>query len=231
MYWQEDKMQAFKVTDEVIDLLFNIDGSTLPVDHAHALAAVLKLAAPMLAADARIGIHSIHVAGSQNGWDRPNPQLGQVLQLSKRTKLTIRTPKEFAAPLQAELAGQTLDILGHRLTLGTAKSRLLSSHTTLFARSIVLADGEAKNEEQFLQRIAGELAAMQITIRKALCGKLAALQIPDRAIPTRSLLLAELRPEESLRLQQYGLGSHRALGCGIFIPHKGIAAVNAADND
>ncbi|MBV5275414.1 MAG: type I-MYXAN CRISPR-associated protein Cas6/Cmx6, partial [Lamprocystis purpurea] len=45
------------------------------------------------------------------------------------------------------------------------------------------------------------------------------------AITTRSLLLAGLKPDESLRLQQQGLGLHRLMGCGIFIPHKGIDAV------
>ena len=89
---------------------------------------------------------------------------------------------------------------------------------------------EAENEARFLRRIASELAAMRITIRKALCGKLTVFYTPDRAIPTRSLLLADLRPEESLRLQQHGLGPRRELGCGIFIPHKGIAAVKPVDN-
>ena len=231
MYWQEDTTKMFKVTDEVIDLLFGIDGRTLPVDHAHALAMALKAAAPTIAADTRIGIHNIHVAGSQNGWERPDPQLGQVLQLSKRTKLAIRTPKEHSAALQAELSEQTLDVLGHRLTLSAAKLRLLSSHTTLFARNLVLVGDEAQDEDQFLRRIAGELAAMQIVVRKALCGKTAALRMSHGSIPTRSLMLADVRPEESLRLQQRGLGSHRDLGCGIFIPHKGIAAVNPAKED
>lgn len=231
MYWQAEKTTVFQITDEVIDLLFSIDGGALPVDHAQALATVLKAAAPTLAADTRIGIHSIRVAGSQNGWERPDPRLGQVLQLSKRTKLTIRTPKEHAAALQAELSGQTLDVDGHRLRLGAAKPRLLSSQTTLFARSLVLADAETQDEDQFLRRVAGELAAMQIGIRKALCGKTTALRIRDRWVPTRSLLLADMQPEESLRLQQRGLGSYRDLGCGIFIPHKGIAAVNRTDKD
>jgi hypothetical protein len=67
---------------------------------------------------------------------------------------------------------------------------------------------------------------MDIRVRKALCGKTTALAAPDGPIETRSLMLADLTPEESLRLQQQGLGPHRAMGCGLFIPHKGIAAVH-----
>jgi hypothetical protein len=38
-------------------------------------------------------------------------------------------------------------------------------------------------------------------------------------------MLHALSPEQSLRLQQHGLGPQRLLGCGIFVPHKSAAAV------
>jgi hypothetical protein len=36
------------------------------------------------------------------------------------------------------------------------------------------------------------------------------------------LMIADLEIEESVRLQQSGLGPYRHLGCGVFIPHKDI---------
>ena len=42
---------------------------------------------------------------------------------------------------------------------------------------------------------------------------------------TFSMMLHALVPEQSLRLQQHGLGPHRLLGCGLFVPHKSAAAV------
>jgi hypothetical protein len=39
-------------------------------------------------------------------------------------------------------------------------------------------------------------------------------------------MVAELRPEESITLQQRGIGEHQHLGCGLFIPHKGIREVH-----
>ena len=42
---------------------------------------------------------------------------------------------------------------------------------------------------------------------------------------TRSLMIADLKPDESVRLQKQGIGEGRNLGCGIFVPHKGIDAV------
>ena len=41
------------------------------------------------------------------------------------------------------------------------------------------------------------------------------------------LMLAGLAPEESLALQWHGLGEERMLGCGLFIPHKGIGDLRA----
>ena len=70
-----------------------------------------------------------------------------------------------------------------------------------------------------------------INIRKALCGKSTPLATAGRPVHTRSLLLADLTPEQSVRLQQMGLGPHRKMGCGIFIPHKGIDAVKKSAGD
>jgi hypothetical protein len=44
-------------------------------------------------------------------------------------------------------------------------------------------------------------------------------------------MLADLTAEESVRLQEQGLGPLRQMGCGIFIPHKGIDAVKKAEDD
>ena len=37
--------------------------------------------------------------------------------------------------------------------------------------------------------------------------------------------------EESVRIQQEGIGDMRTMGCGIFIPHKGIDAVRTSEDD
>jgi hypothetical protein len=44
-------------------------------------------------------------------------------------------------------------------------------------------------------------------------------------LQSRTLMLANLDINDSVRLQQFGLGPGRKLGCGIFLPHKGIEAV------
>ena len=64
-----------------------------------------------------------------------------------------------------------------------------------------------------------------------LCGRVTRLATPARGYQARSLMLAGLAREGSLRLQQVGLGAERKLGCGLFIPHKDIADLRSRSDD
>ncbi|MBK1700370.1 type I-MYXAN CRISPR-associated protein Cas6/Cmx6 [Thiococcus pfennigii] len=226
MYWQDDDAdQAVAIPDDIIDVQFAIDAKRLPVDHGCALGAAVAAALPWDDGQVALGVHTIHVAGSQNGWQRPEHGQDQFLMLSRRTKLTIRVPRAHAEALKAALAGRVLDVAGCPLTVGAAKERALSRETTLFARYVV--DPHDQDEARFLEWAAAELRAMDIRLRKALCGKALPLATPDGPLPTRSLLLANLDIEDAVRLQRLGLGPRRAIGCGLFIPHKGIDAVQS----
>lgn len=230
MYWQEETPKnQFQVTDDILDVLYSIDCRELPVDHAYALSEAIRGELNWLDNEDDIGIHSVHVAGSQNGWERPDHGTDQRILLSRRTKLTIRLSKSRLDDLYRDLNGKTLDINGCPLTLGKYKLRLLSKQTTLFARYVAV--GENHDENEFLHWAAAELKSMGIQVRKALCGKTIHFDTPDGPLATRSLMLADLSLEESLQLQQRGLGSHRHMGCGIFIPHKGIDAVKKVDDE
>lgn len=224
MFWQEaPSEQECVVTEEVVDILFDLDCKRLPVDHAHALASAIIEALPWFGDEADAGVHSIYVAGSQNGWERPTQGTDSHLMLSRRTKLAIRLRQERKDDLIQGLRGRTLEVAGYPLTIGSAKLRPLSKETTLLARYVVSEEGE--DEEAFLTRMARELHQLNIGVRKALCGKTTTLAIPGGALQTRSLLLADLSPAESIRLQVTGLGPYRNMGCGLFIPHKSIDSV------
>jgi len=221
MYWQEDPTERpFDVPDDILDVLFAIDCKRLPVDHAHALADALRRVVPWLATEPGAAVQNIHVAGSQNGWERPASGGDQHLIPSRRTKLVIRIPKGRLTDLEAALGGVTLDLAGCTLTIGAAKTRALSKESTLFARQVVTRPGD--DEDAFLTWAVAELAALDIAVRKALCGMELMLETPEGPVRTRSLMLADLAPAEAVRLQQVGLGPRRDLGCGVFIPHKGI---------
>lgn len=232
MFWQEDEQpRSFRVPDDTIDLIFDIDCRELPVDHAYELSVALEALLPQLKEDPRLGVHTVHLAGSQNGWERPDPSLGQKLILSRRTKLTLRVPSEQSQQVQQALVGAELDIGGYALKIGQAKQKKLSSQGTIFSRYVVLEPGEELDENAFLQRIVAQLADRGIRVKKALCGKTTEVLGPEGPVQTRSIMIADLGSEQSVRLQQEGIGPMRHMGCGIFIPHKGIDAVKQAEDD
>ncbi len=232
MFWNDDTPpKKTTIPDDVVDLLFSISCREIPIDHAHALSTALKAAAPEIFESSDIAVHTIHVASSAHGWERPDFNTDEYLILSHRTKLTLRVPKESATEIQQRLHGATLDIDGCELIIGKAKSKPLSKQGTIFSRYIQCLEDESEDETRFMQRMAAELEKLDITIKKALCGKTTLLHTPDGEILTRSLMLADLSTEESVKLQHHGLGGGRDMGCGIFIPHKGIDAVENIEND
>lgn len=204
---------------DILDAVFAISCRTLPVDHAYALSQAIGLALPWFAADARAGMHTIHGAESGSGWMRPEGP-DALLQLSRRAKLALRLPRERLEDAAA-LVGRTLDIAGWPLHVDALAERPLSRITTLFSRCVIL--GDIEEETAFLAAAAAELEALGIKAERLVCGRVTPLATPARHHRARSLMLAGLTQDGSLRLQQVGLGAERKLGCGLFIPHKDIA--------
>lgn len=219
MYWQDSKKNArYIVPDDIVDVVFSIQCHSLPVDHAYALSQAIIQALPWFSVEESAGLHPIHVADSGNGWMRPD-RADALLQLSRRTKLVLRLPKHRVADA-GKLIGQTLDIGGNPMQIDKVAIKPLSPITTLFSRYVVI-QGEM-DENGFLQDVMAQLTGMGIQPKKLLCGMERDIAAPGRLIRTRSLMLAELTVEESVKLQQQGLGANRKLGCGLFIPHKDI---------
>ena len=148
-----------------------------------------------------------------------------LLYLSRRTRLILRVPQQRLAAAQ-RLSGHTLTVAGNAMTVEQATVRPLSTHTTLFSR--YLAFDETLEENVFLARMQRELAAVDVQPKKMLCGIEKIIATPAKAIHARSLMVADLTVEQSLRLQQHGLGRLQHLGCGLFIPHKDIREVGQA---
>ncbi len=228
MYWEEPRApEEYIVSDDVIDLVFNITCRCLPVDHAYALSQALHETLPWLNREKRAGVHPIHVAETSHGWTRPQGP-NDLLYLSRRTKMVLRLPKHRIKDA-GQLIGKILDVADHSLQVNKFAVRSLSTITTIFSRRITA--GGSEDEEAFLNDVVQQLGAMGVKPKKMLCGLEKTISTPEKNIRTRSLLIADLNVEESVRLQQRGLGLHRHLGCGLFIPHKDIKAVIKTPSD
>lgn len=219
MYWEEDKQEQQHVIDDVVDLVFAIQCKCLPVDHSHVLSESIQKVLPWLKDEPSAGVHPIHVAASGNGWMRPDDP-DALLHLSRRTRLEVRVPKHRIDDAR-QLHGVTLDVKGYSVEVKESTVRPMSEITTLFARYLA-TDDNLGNEEEVLEWVVKQLGKLKIKPRKMLCGTEHYIDTPKGKIRTRSLMLADLEVEESIRLQEKGLGPFRNMGCGLFIPHKDI---------
>jgi CRISPR-associated protein Cas6 len=221
MLWQEENSEVDKIiSTNIVDLVFDINCTCLPLDHAYALSEAIIQALAWFENEADAGLHLIHGAESGNGWYRP---ADSILYLSRRTKLTLRVPEHRIADAQV-LTGMTLDIGGYSLTIGAVKQKPLIQMPVLFARHII-ANPE-QDEDAFIESVVAQLEDMGIKCRKALCGKTNIVKLAETELFTRSLMIADMEANDSIRLQQLGIGEGRKMGCGLFIPHKDIKAVN-----
>ncbi|TDY02746.1 type I-MYXAN CRISPR-associated protein Cas6/Cmx6 [Thiohalophilus thiocyanatoxydans] len=224
MFWNEenDEQQEFVIPDNVVDVVFAVkDCPCLPAEHAYPLAEALQQTLPWLAEEEQVGVHPIYGAESGNGWQRPADPDAPIY-LSRRQKMTLRVPRERVEDAR-QLSGSTLEVDGYSLTVGEAKTRLLSDLPTLFARNVATRPG--LSEDEFLEQVARELQELDVQVKKMMASIERDIRTPDGPLHTRGLMLADLTPEDSVRLQETGLGPHRKLGCGLFVPQKGIKAV------
>ncbi len=228
MFWQEKpKPASFAADDSVVDCVFKMQCKRLPADHAWALSEALLGAAPWISESPKNGIHLIHSAVSGNGWQSVNDHQAQ-LQLPKRTRFYLRLEQAYL-PKAQQLVGQKFAVDGHSLQLQSFTVKNLLAQEVVFSRyvSTNIGDVNYKNEQEFLNHIAEQLNKSGIQVTKMLSGIEQQFASPDGPINCRSVMIADLNAEQSIRLQQQGLGEKRCRGFGIVLPHKGIAAVNA----
>lgn len=224
MHWDDTNDEVFEVSDDIVDVAFRIRCPRLPLDHAYPLQQALMAQLPWLESDDRVGIHPIYGAASGHGWERPSDPDTDVLHLSKRTRMILRVPKERVAEVCA-LSGTTLRVMDNTIDLGEPTTKPLRASATLFARRVATTDYDS--EEDFLSWAATRFAEFGVDVRRLLCGRHETLRTPHQEIKLCSLMLSSLTFEESVQVQQNGLGDHRQLGCGIFVPYKDIGTVRS----
>ncbi len=196
--------------DTLVEAAFPLEGKALPRDHAQALQHALAEQLPWLSSDAGAGIHPLKLVSGPES----------LALLSQRTRLILRVSANRLAELKT-VVGVPLDVAGHALRLGEVHLRALQPLATLYAYRVAASSAD---ESEFMQAIEAELAGLAIAGERV-CGKRQSLQVDGLEMTTFSMMLHGLVPEQSLRLQQHGLGTHRLLGCGLFVPHKSAAAV------
>lgn len=211
-----------------VDVQFRLVGSEIPADHGYCLLSALSRIVPALHGDDAVGVHPI---GGRLLGDRR-------LALTDRSRLSIRIDADRIAEV-LPLAGKSLSIDGSPIRVGTPQTRALTPAPRLYSRLVVIKG--FLEPEPFLEAARRQLEALAIrgepqlvpqpAVAAANAGRPTGsrspyvrrtIRIHDREMVGFALRVQDLTAEESLRLQEHGLGGRRRFGCGIFIPDRRV---------
>ncbi|MBV8318388.1 MAG: type I-MYXAN CRISPR-associated protein Cas6/Cmx6 [Planctomycetaceae bacterium] len=199
----------------MIDLAFQIVGTTIPLDHGYRLFSALSRVLPQLHGDTRVGVHPIRGLRVAPG----------LLSLTEHSRLKLRLPSEEVAPYIA-LAANELNLDGHTLRVGIPRVEGLVPAAKVGSRLVTFRG--ALDLPRFEVHIRDELSRLEIAAEPSFIPsehprwagqpKRRVVQIKDKRIVGYALRVVGLTAEESIRLQETGLGGRRRMGCGIFLP-------------
>lgn len=187
-----------------------LNQSYFPIDHGYSLFSCLSKICPTLHANKNLAV--LPISG--------NP-FGLQLQSHQDSKVTIRISNlsnvEEINPLLS-LAYQKMNFYnGTKLYFGAPEISQPESAEALYSRLVIY--NRITKEEDFLNRVQQDLKAKNI-IASIRLGKSRSILIHDKKIYGYSVLIQDLKSEDSLLLQAVGLGSKQRCGCGSFCPVK-----------
>ena len=194
----------------MVDLVFDLEGGTLPAAYRITLWNALVDFAPQLAEEKLVGVLPLRATVNNQG-----------MLLAKRAKLAVRMPATLTETAASRLTGQQLDIAGSSIRLGIAKTRKIEPYPTIHAQLVT----GSSDEVLFVEDIKEQMGDLGVS-GKLICGKRVTVNGGHRSIDGFSLVIHDLKPDASLQLQYAGLGSERQFGCGIFVPYKVITGLS-----
>ncbi|MDH4262789.1 MAG: type I-MYXAN CRISPR-associated protein Cas6/Cmx6 [Spirochaetia bacterium] len=196
-----------------IEVKFKAIGKQIPADHGYLLYSALSRF------DKKIHeMKDIAIAGISG-----MPDSSRNLHLSSASKLRIRLDHSDL-PDVINLAGKELQIGAEKIRLGLPLVSMLKPHRHLYSRLVTIKGFQ--ESEEFLASLQKQLDILQIKQTPMLFQRKSGetstnirktLRIKNKEIVGFPVLITNLNPDESLRLQQVGLGGRRKMGCGTFV--------------
>jgi CRISPR-associated protein Cas6 len=186
-----------------IDLSFRILGTTLPVDHGYALYSSINRIIPEIHDAKEVGVHPVRGVYTGNG----------SLQLTEQSRLIFRVPDDWIRPL-LKLAGKKLDVEGCPLQVGVCETKALRPSAALYARLVTIKG--FMEPEPFLEACGRQLQENGITAKLGL-GEKRTLRVKEKQVVGFEVIATELTAEDSVKLQEVGIGGRRRMGCGVFV--------------
>jgi CRISPR-associated protein Cas6 len=210
----------------IIDVAFALRGNIIPTDHGYALYSALSSYIPQLHGNSEVAIHPIYGRLNED----------RTITLTQKSRLIIRLHEDLIS-LVLPLIGRFLQIGEYGIKVGLPTIQPLIPKTNLYSRLVIIKGFIEENG--FLEAVQRQLNDMDIKgkpylvyqpqveeknrgnitgshslyLRRTIC-------IQGKEIVGFAVGVNELTAEESIRLQEMGIGGRRRFGCGIFIPVK-----------
>jgi CRISPR-associated protein Cas6 len=193
----------------VIDIRWRITArGSIPIHHQYLLLAAVSRIVPQVHGSGEFGLHPIRGIRTTPGR----------LDLLPSSSLTIRTRASNISTL-LPLSGMRLKLAESSIKLGIPRLIALAPCPELYS-SLVTIKGfmeenafDAAIRRQLNVLGISRIVAVQIGTRKV-------LRIKNQAIIGFTVRLDHLEDNESLSIQESGLGGRRHLGCGLFNPSR-----------
>ena len=187
-----------------VDLRFQVFGQSVKVDHGYALFAAISRVLPEFHEAGDIGLRLIRGRYIGNGQ----------LNISPASNLVFRLPVSKVAEY-INLVGKTLDLDGHQLRIGVPNSQALVPATALYSHLVTTKNGN--DQKRFEEEMKRQMETRDCK-GKLSVGKRKTFKLHGKQVVGYSMLVSELTAEESITLQEQGLGGRRKMGCGFFEP-------------
>lgn len=208
----------------VVDIQFRISGKLIPVDHGFHLFSAVSKVIPELHYHKEVGLHPISGLFAGNRY----------LAITDKSFLTIRLSSERIA-MVLPLSGKMIQLNGYSVRIGVPQIRAIMPSSKLYSRLVTIKGfmepenflEAAYRQLQYLKIKAIPTLIEQTQIAESNLDKLSGthstylrrtIRIHDKEIVGFAFKVEELTTEESIRLQEKGIGGRRHLGCGIFVP-------------
>lgn len=187
------------------DVVFPVVGAVIPGDHVYQIFAAICGLEPRVRAIPELAVDRILDT---------LPLYGGRVTLTRKAKLRIRTPVAEIS-LVVPLAGKALRIHDAMIRLGAPRIYRLRPHDRLFSWLVTIKG--FTNPDTFLEAVQRQLRDRKIET-SARVGHRTVLTVRGARIVGFPVLCSALPAQDSLRLQECGIGGRRHVGAGIFAP-------------
>jgi CRISPR-associated protein Cas6 len=194
-----------------VELSFGVIGQTLPADHGYGLYSAIAHLCPDIHEQEEVSIQTISGEPDKQG----------KIYLSRQSQIRVRLPyNPEKIALVLPLAGQHLTIGNHNIQLGIPQIYPLRPTDKLRSRIVTIK--KFQEPEPFKDAAQRQLDALGIQGNLVLPlnedgePSRKAIKIKTYSVVGFSLIVTDLSDEDSIKLQQFGLGGKHRMGCGIF---------------